>query len=162
VQHRLPRSIYSRANRWAKNGVPDRAFAALQESDIINIILNFQRKLCKTTSCRNIYMISNINHKLRQFATALRYGHVVIDPWNWLWKFCCGSSRLGLHANVSVEAEQYFKALSGLTRLRMLMLLNRERELCVCELTHAQAVADALHATRRGGRSARPRAQDSV
>ena len=30
-------SIYTRANRWAKNGVLDRVFAALQESDIINI-----------------------------------------------------------------------------------------------------------------------------
>ena len=30
-------SIYTRANRWAKNGVLDRVFAALQESDVINI-----------------------------------------------------------------------------------------------------------------------------
>jgi transposase len=30
-------SIYTRANRWAKNGVLDRVFGALQESDIINI-----------------------------------------------------------------------------------------------------------------------------
>ena len=30
-------SIYTRANRWAKSGVLDRVFAALQESDIINI-----------------------------------------------------------------------------------------------------------------------------
>jgi len=30
-------SIYTRANRWAKNGVLDRVFAALQDSDIINI-----------------------------------------------------------------------------------------------------------------------------
>ena len=30
-------SIYTRANRWAKNGVLDRVFSALQESDIINI-----------------------------------------------------------------------------------------------------------------------------
>jgi len=30
-------SIYTRANRWAKNGVLERVFAALQESDIINI-----------------------------------------------------------------------------------------------------------------------------
>jgi len=36
-----------------------------------------------------------------------------------------------------VEAEQFFKALSDLTRLRMLVLLSREGELCVCELTHA-------------------------
>jgi transposase len=30
-------SIYTRANRWAKYGVLDRVFAALQESNIINI-----------------------------------------------------------------------------------------------------------------------------
>ena len=30
-------SIYTRANRWAKSGVLDRVFAALQESDVINI-----------------------------------------------------------------------------------------------------------------------------
>lgn len=30
-------TIYTRANRWAKQGVLDRVFAALQESDIINI-----------------------------------------------------------------------------------------------------------------------------
>jgi len=30
-------SIYTRANRWAKKGVLDRVFAALQDSDIINI-----------------------------------------------------------------------------------------------------------------------------
>ena len=30
-------SIYTRANRWAKNGVLDRVFSALQERDIINI-----------------------------------------------------------------------------------------------------------------------------
>ena len=30
-------SIYTRANRWAKNGVLDRVFEALQENDFINI-----------------------------------------------------------------------------------------------------------------------------
>ena len=30
-------SIYTRANRWAKRGVLDRVFAALQEDDLINI-----------------------------------------------------------------------------------------------------------------------------
>jgi transposase len=30
-------SIYTRANRWAKNGVLDRVFAALQENDLVNI-----------------------------------------------------------------------------------------------------------------------------
>src|SRR5881396_400304 len=30
-------SIYTRANRWAKNGVLDRVFVALQDSGIINL-----------------------------------------------------------------------------------------------------------------------------
>jgi len=36
-----------------------------------------------------------------------------------------------------MEPDQFFKALSDLTRLRMLVLLDCEGELCVCELTHA-------------------------
>ena len=36
-----------------------------------------------------------------------------------------------------MEADHFFKALSDLTRLRMLVLLSSEGELCVCELTHA-------------------------
>jgi ArsR family transcriptional regulator len=36
-----------------------------------------------------------------------------------------------------MEADHFFKALCDLTRLRMLVLLGREGELCVCELTHA-------------------------
>jgi ArsR family transcriptional regulator, arsenate/arsenite/antimonite-responsive transcriptional repressor len=36
-----------------------------------------------------------------------------------------------------MEPEQFFKALGDLTRLRMLVLLHCEGELCVCELTHA-------------------------
>jgi ArsR family transcriptional regulator, arsenate/arsenite/antimonite-responsive transcriptional repressor len=36
-----------------------------------------------------------------------------------------------------MEPDQFFKALSDLTRLRMLVLLSSEGELCVCELTHA-------------------------
>jgi ArsR family transcriptional regulator len=36
-----------------------------------------------------------------------------------------------------MEPDQFFKALSNLTRLRMLVLLNCEGELCVCELTYA-------------------------
>lgn len=36
-----------------------------------------------------------------------------------------------------MEPDQFFKALSDLTRLRMLVLLSCEGELCVCELTHA-------------------------
>ena len=30
-------TIYTRANRWAKNGVLDRVFAAMQDNDLINI-----------------------------------------------------------------------------------------------------------------------------
>ena len=36
-----------------------------------------------------------------------------------------------------MQADQFFKALSDVTRLRMLVLLSSEGELCVCELTHA-------------------------
>ena len=36
-----------------------------------------------------------------------------------------------------MEADHFFKALCDPTRLRMLVLLSCERELCVCELTHA-------------------------
>jgi ArsR family transcriptional regulator len=36
-----------------------------------------------------------------------------------------------------MEADHFFKALCDPTRLRMLVLLSREGELCVCELTHA-------------------------
>jgi ArsR family transcriptional regulator len=36
-----------------------------------------------------------------------------------------------------IQADQFFKILSDLTRLRVLTLLSREGELCVCELTHA-------------------------
>ena len=36
-----------------------------------------------------------------------------------------------------MEAEQFFRALCDTTRLRMLVLLTREGELCVCELTRA-------------------------
>lgn len=38
---------------------------------------------------------------------------------------------------MNMQADQFFKALSDLTRLRMLALLSHEGELCVCELTHA-------------------------
>ena len=38
---------------------------------------------------------------------------------------------------MKLPPDQFFKALSDLTRLRMLVLLNCEGELCVCELTHA-------------------------
>ena len=34
-------SIYMRAKRWAKSGVLDRVFSALQENDVINIQVDF-------------------------------------------------------------------------------------------------------------------------
>jgi ArsR family transcriptional regulator len=36
-----------------------------------------------------------------------------------------------------IQADQFFKILADLTRLRALALLSQEGELCVCELTHA-------------------------
>ena len=39
--------------------------------------------------------------------------------------------------NAAMEPDTIFKALSDLTRLRTLVLLGSEGELCVCELTHA-------------------------
>ncbi|HWS03503.1 MAG TPA: metalloregulator ArsR/SmtB family transcription factor, partial [Gammaproteobacteria bacterium] len=38
---------------------------------------------------------------------------------------------------MNIQAEQFFKTLSDPTRLRALVLLAQEGELCVCELTHA-------------------------
>jgi ArsR family transcriptional regulator len=38
---------------------------------------------------------------------------------------------------MNIQPDQFFKIMSDLTRLRILMLLTREGELCVCELTHA-------------------------
>lgn len=38
---------------------------------------------------------------------------------------------------MNIQADQFFKILGDLTRLRALVLLSREGELCVCELTHA-------------------------
>ena len=36
-----------------------------------------------------------------------------------------------------MQSDQFFRALGDLTRLRILVLLAGEGELCVCELTHA-------------------------
>lgn len=36
-----------------------------------------------------------------------------------------------------VDTQTFFRMMSDETRLRVLMLLQREGELCVCELTHA-------------------------
>ena len=44
---------------------------------------------------------------------------------------------LTMMRNAAMEPDYFFKSLGDLTRLRMLVLLNREGELCVCELTHA-------------------------
>jgi ArsR family transcriptional regulator len=38
---------------------------------------------------------------------------------------------------MTILPEQFFRSLGDLTRLRLLALLSREGELCVCELTHA-------------------------
>lgn len=38
---------------------------------------------------------------------------------------------------MKLAADQFFRLLGDLTRLRVLVLLSREGELCVCELTHA-------------------------
>jgi ArsR family transcriptional regulator len=38
---------------------------------------------------------------------------------------------------MEVFADQFFRALADSTRLRCLALLEKEGELCVCELTHA-------------------------
>ena len=38
---------------------------------------------------------------------------------------------------MTLATDDFFKALADPTRLRLLMLLAREGELCVCELTHA-------------------------
>ena len=38
---------------------------------------------------------------------------------------------------MNITADEFYQALSDLTRLRVLVLLTREGELCVCELTHA-------------------------
>lgn len=38
---------------------------------------------------------------------------------------------------MDLHADHFFRVLGDLTRLRVLALLNREGELCVCELTHA-------------------------
>lgn len=43
----------------------------------------------------------------------------------------------GIYALMNIQADQFFKILADLTRLRVLTLLSREGELCVCELTHA-------------------------
>ena len=38
---------------------------------------------------------------------------------------------------MKIASDRFFKILGDLTRLRVVALLSREGELCVCELTHA-------------------------
>jgi ArsR family transcriptional regulator len=38
---------------------------------------------------------------------------------------------------MNIQADHFFKIFADLTRLRVLVLLAREGELCVCEPTHA-------------------------
>lgn len=42
-----------------------------------------------------------------------------------------------IYGLVNINPGPFFKTLSDATRLRLLVLLSREGELCVCELTHA-------------------------
>jgi len=42
-----------------------------------------------------------------------------------------------IYTDVTISADEFFRTLGDLTRLRLLALLNCEGELCVCELTHA-------------------------
>jgi ArsR family transcriptional regulator len=42
-----------------------------------------------------------------------------------------------IFALMHIQPDSFYKALADTTRLRCLMLLTREGELCVCELTHA-------------------------
>lgn len=51
----------------------------------------------------------------------------------WLHKYMLSD----ICAAMNMQPDHFFKALGDLTRLRMLVLLSAEGELCVCELTHA-------------------------
>lgn len=54
-------------------------------------------------------------------------------PYIWLQVYTISN----IFAFVHMTSESFFKALADATRLRCLVLLAREGELCVCELTHA-------------------------
>ena len=41
---------------------------------------------------------------------------------------------------MNIQPHQFFQLLSDATRLRCLMLMQQEGELCVCELTHALGI----------------------
>lgn len=49
-----------------------------------------------------------------------------------------------IYRRANAIAESVFGALSNLTRLRCVVLLQREGELCVCELTHALQTAQPV------------------
>lgn len=52
---------------------------------------------------------------------------------------------LGFGCSVmDLQADDFYSALSHPMRLRALVLLQREGELCVCELTHALALAQPV------------------
>ncbi len=44
-------------------------------------------------------------------------------------------------AGMNLQSSQFFQLLSDETRLRSLLLMRQEGELCVCELTHALGVS---------------------
>jgi ArsR family transcriptional regulator len=54
---------------------------------------------------------------------------------------CCAClhmyTKSNIYAQMNILPEQFFKILADPTRLRVLVLLAGEGELCVCELTHA-------------------------
>jgi ArsR family transcriptional regulator len=45
---------------------------------------------------------------------------------------------------MTLAAQTLFQAMSDPTRLRILMLLTAEKELCVCELTHALGLSQPM------------------
>ena len=45
---------------------------------------------------------------------------------------------------MNIDADTFFAALAHPLRLRALLLLHREGELCVCELTHALGVSQPM------------------
>lgn len=49
--------------------------------------------------------------------------------------------RISAYKDLSVSPEQIFRALGDETRLRCVMLMQTQGELCVCELTHALQLA---------------------
>jgi len=48
------------------------------------------------------------------------------------------------YINVMIETETFLKMLADTTRLRCLMLLQLQGELCVCELTHTLSLSQPM------------------